>query len=231
MNKYITCTLLFISISCISLAQDMLHTDFAKISTPYVYFNDGTYNGKNLLFDNEWVKAKLLTSDNEVINNDTLLFNFDKIDQRLLVTADFKNVFQIDWREFKAILFYRHDSGYVYKHISLISHKDLFQVLINGDGKYSLFKTIHTKVVKGSYGATSFGRSSDKYLDVPEYCILFPNKEFRMIHLLKRAAIERIFNLDPDSEKVEDYLNMNNKSVYAEDDLKQMILYLNKLTL
>jgi hypothetical protein len=231
MKKYIICTLLSISTSRISHAQENLHNDFARISTPYVYFNDGTYNGKNLLFDNEWVKAKLLTSDNSVINNDTLLFNFDKIDQRLLVTADFKNVFQIDWREFKAILFYRHDSGYVYKHISFISHKDLFQVLINGDGKYSLFKTIHTKVVKGSYGNASFGRTTDKYLDVPEYCILFPNREFRIIHLLKKAAIERVFDLNPDYDKVEDYLNMNNKTLYEEADLEQLIQYLNKMSL
>jgi hypothetical protein len=228
MKYYITCTIISWVVSLNSRAQEMVPADFDKISTPYIYFNDGTYNGQNLLFYNEWVKGKLLTSNNTVIYNESYLFNYDKIDQRLLITTDFRKVYQIDWREYKAVLFYQHDTGYVFKHISLVSNKDLFQVLINGESKYSLYKTIHTKVVKGSYGATSFGRSSDKYLDVPEYCILFPNKEYRLIHLLKRPAIERLFELVPDSEKVIDYLNVVNKELYDEEDLKKLVAYLNK---
>jgi hypothetical protein len=170
----------------------------------------------------------LLTSNNTVIYNESYLFNYDKIEQRLLITTDFRKVYQIDWREFKAVLFYRHDSGFVFKHLALVSNKDLFQVLINGDNKYSLYKTVHTKVVKSSYGAASFGRSSDKYLDVPEYCILFPNREYRLIHFLKRPALERVFELDAGLEKVNDYLNANFKEVYDEEDLKQLIAYLNK---
>jgi hypothetical protein len=229
MKKYITCTFISLVVFMNSRAQEASVTaDFDRITTPYIYFNDGTYNGQNLLFYNEWVKGKLLTSNNTVIYNESYLFNYDKIEQRLLITTDFRKVYQIDWREFKAVLFYHHDTGYVFKHITLVSNKDLFQVLINVDNKYSLFKTIHTKVVKSSYGAASFGRSSDKYLDVPEYCILFPNREYRLIHFLKRPALEKVFELDAGLEKVNDYLNANYKEVYDEEDLKQLIAYLNK---
>jgi hypothetical protein len=235
MKKYFATTLLSIAISLTIHSQDSVHPDFDKISTPYIYF-EGSFNGKNLLFDNNWVKAKLLTANNSIISNDSFLFNFDKIDQRLLMTADFKRVSEIDWREFKAIMFYSRDTAYVFKHIYFISNRDLFQVLINDNSKYSLYKTIHTKLIKGHYGATSFStpnsKSSDQYQDVPEYCILFPNREYRIIHLLKKASIEHVFKLNPDGDIVDDFLNMDrNKEYYNEDDLVRLINYLNQETL
>jgi hypothetical protein len=235
MKKYFATTLFAIAISLTLHAQDSVHPDFDKISTPYFYF-EGSFNGKNLLFDNNWVKAKLLTANNSILSNDSFLFNFDKIDQRLLMTADFKRVSEIDWREFKAIMFYSRDTAYIFKHIYYISNRDLFQVLINDNSKYSLYKTIHTKLIKGHYGSTTFStpnaKSSDQYQDVPEYCILFPNREYRIIHLLKRASIERVFKLNPDGDIVDDFLNMDrNKEYYNEDDLVRLINYLNKETL
>jgi hypothetical protein len=45
---------------------------------------------------------------------------------------------------------------------------------------------------------------------------------------LKRAAIERLFKLNPDSDIVNEYLQMfGNKQLYAENELKQLLLYLN----
>ena len=224
MKKNITCTFFCFVILCISHAQDSVHPTFDKISTPYIYF-ERVFNGKTLLFDNTWVRAKLLTANNSTISNDSLLFNFDKIDQRLLVTADFKKVSEIDWREFKAILFYLHDSAYVFKHIYYVSNKDLFQVLITDDGKYSLFKTIRTKLVRGEYTS----RAIDEYVDMPEYCILFPNKEYRTFHLLKKGSIEKVFKLNPDRDTVDNFLNSaGNKEQYSEEDLIRLITYLNK---
>ena len=235
LKKYITCTLFGFTILYISHAQESVHPDFDKISTPYVYF-EGTYNGKNLLFGNNWVKARLLTANNSIISNDSFLFNFDKIEQRLLFTKDFNKIFEIDWREFKAIQFYIRDSAYIFKHIYTISNKDLFQVLINGSDKYSLYKSVHTKLVKGLYGSgltlSPYDKAVDHFEDATEYCILFPNKEYRTTYLLKRAAIERIFKLNPDSNKVNDFLNTNDsKEQYGENDLIQLILYLNKSSL
>jgi hypothetical protein len=235
MKKYITCTLLSITISYIINAQDSVHPDFDKISSPYIYL-EGTYNGKNLLFGNNWVRARLLTANNSIISNDSFLFNFDKIEQRLLFTSDYNKVYVIDWREFKAIQFYIHDSAYIFKHIYTLSNKDLFQVLINGSDKYSLYKTIHTKIIKGLYGTgltlMPYDKAIDHFVDATEYYILFPNREYRIIRLLKRVAIERIFKLNPDSDLVNDFLSKTaTKELYGENDLIQLILYLNKAIL
>jgi hypothetical protein len=232
MKKYITCTLLCITISYILNAQGKLSPEFSQISTPYPYANDISLNGKNFYFDSSWVKARILASDNTIISSDAYLFNFDKIDHRLLITADFKKIFEIDRREFKAILFYWHDSAYIFKHINFINDKDLFEVLINDDAKYSLYKVTRTKLVKAHYGGSSFSaaneKSGDVYLNEAEYYIFFPNREYRKIHLLKRSAIERLFKLNPDSDIVNEFLQMSgNKQLYAEKELKQLILYLN----
>ncbi|HEY8733411.1 MAG TPA: hypothetical protein VIL90_02520, partial [Puia sp.] len=143
---------------------------------------------------------------------------------------------EIDRREFKAILFYWHDSAYIFKHINFINDKDLFEVIINDNSKYSLYKVIHTKLIKGHYGGSAFSATNDKSADVfqddAEYFIFFPNRQYRTIHLLKKAAIQRIFKLNPDSDLVDEYLrNTGNKDQYRENDLKQLILYLNRTNL
>ena len=231
MKKYITCTLLCFLIAGFLHSQDSIQTSFAKILTPYLFLNEVAINAKILLFERQWVKGKLLKADNTVIANDSFLFNFDKMDRRLLVTTDFNRVFEVDWREFKAILFYYHDTGFVFKHIYPLSNKDLFQVLINGSDKYSLYKTIHMKIVKEVNSFGSNGKGPEKLVDLTEYCILFPNREYRIIHSTKRTAIERIFSLDPDYEKVNDFLNAMGKPVCDENDLEGLIHYLNKWSL
>ena len=234
MKKYLTYTLLCITISYISHAQENLSAgkDIDKISSPFRYLNEISFRGKNFLFDGNWVKARLLTANNSIVSNDSFLYNVDKIEQRLLFTSDFRSVYEIDRREFKAVLFYFRDSAYVYKHINFINNKDLFEVIVNDNDKYSLYKVMRTKIVKGRFESISFSapnmRSSDIYQDIAEYYVFFPNKEYRKIHLLKKAAIIRLFKLEPDTDKVGEYLNMvGNKDVYAENDLIQLIHYLN----
>jgi hypothetical protein len=232
MKKYITCTLLCFSVSYILYAQAKLSPEFTKISTPFQYPNDISFNGKNFYFDSSWVKARILASDNSIISSDSYLFNFDKVEHRLLITADFKTIFEIDRREFKAILFYWHDSAYIFKHINFINDKDLFEVIINDNAKYSLYKVTHTKLLKARYRGISFSATGeiigDMYVNELVYYIFFPNKEYRTIHLLKRSAIERLFKLNPDSDIVDEFLQMSgNKQLYAESEFKQLILYLN----
>jgi hypothetical protein len=232
MKKHLVCALLFLSIAGSLQAQDSLRVMFARMLTPYLFLNEVALNAKLMLFERQWVRGKLLTANNTVLSNDSFLFNFDKMDKRLLVTKDYNKVFEIDWREFKAILFYIRDTGLVFKHIYPLSNKDLFQVLINGNDKYSLYKTVHMKIVK-DVGANfgGFSRTPERFVDLPEYCIMFPNHEYRIIHTTKRAAIERIFNLDPDYFKVNEYMNALGKAVFDEEDLKNLIYYLNKPTL
>lgn len=232
MKKYITCTLLSITISYIIHAQENVHPDISQISKPFTDINQGSFIGKNLLFEGNWVKGRLLTSNNAIVSSDTFLFNFDKIDHRLLITSDFKKMFEIDRREFKAALFYLNDSVYVFKHIYFINDKDLFQELVNDDSRYSLYKVVHTKLIRETYGMNLISPAGfylrEKYVDMPEYYIFFPNRDYRYIFTLKKGPIERLFGLNQDSEKVNNYLKMAGNKEYDENDLIHLILYLNR---
>jgi hypothetical protein len=235
MKKYIAYTLLCLSAAQFVHAQVNTYADISQISTPYKYLNEGSFYGKNFFFETKWVKAKLLMADNSVISIDSLLYNYDKIDHRLLITSDFKRIFEIDRREFKAVLFYGRDTAYIFKHINYINDKDLFQVIVNDKNKYSLYKVVRTKLVKGSYGATSFntagGRSSDVYLDAPEYYIFFPNREYITLHMLKKLAIQRAFKLNPDCDRVDEFLSKDGNKEYKESDLILLVRYLNQSVL
>jgi hypothetical protein len=236
MKKYITCTLLSITFSYIIHAQENVHPDITQFSKPFTDLNQGSFRGKNLLFEGNWVKGKLLTSNNSIVNGDNFLFNFDKIEHRLLITADYKNMFEIDRREFKAALFYYGDSAYVFKHIYFINDKDLFQILVNDESRYSLYKVVHTKLIRESFGINTISTPGstpyrEKYVDMPEYYIFFPNREYRSLFTLKKGPIERIFELNPDSEKVNVFLKMTTGKVYDENELIQLILFLNKATI
>lgn len=236
MKKYITCTLISITISYIIHAQENVHPDITQISKPFTDLYQGSFSGKNLLFEGNWVKGKLLTSNNSIVNGDNFLFNFDKIEHRLLITADYKNMFEIDRREFKAALFYFDDSAYVFKHIYFINDKDLFQILVNDETRYSLYKVIHTKLIREAFGINTISTPGaaafrEKYVDMAEYYIFFPNREYRSIFTLKKGPIERIFELNPDSGKVNEFLKMTNSKVYDENELIQLILFLNKASI
>jgi hypothetical protein len=187
--------------------------------------------GQNLYFGNHWLKAKLLRADNSVDGNDSFFFNFDKIDRNLLVTRDLRDIRAIDYREYKAVVFYFNDTAVLFKHLDFINDKDLFQIMINGKEKYSLCKVVRTKIVKPFYGAGTYSPKAsplDRYQDVIFYYVFFPNKDYKKLTLLKKSGVERMFRLDPDAPRVNDYFQVNDKKDLKEEDLVQLISYLNK---
>ncbi len=232
MKKNLICTLLLVLISYFIRAQENMSDDFGKISSPFRYLNGIGLNDKILLFHG-WVRAKLLTANNTVITNDSFYFNFDKINRRLLITTNLEKIYEIDNREFKAVLFYVRDSAYIFKHMNFINEKDLFQVLVNSENKYSLYKVPRTKMNTNRFSNSMYllpdGKPMELFVDIPEYYIFFPNKEYRKLHSLKKGSIERIFKLNPDLDIVDNYFRLlGEREQYEEGDLIRLVSYLNK---
>src|SRR5579862_2027145 len=63
-----------------------------------ILLNDNV-NSSHYLLD-KWVKGSVVTANNVVIENDSFLFNYDKISNNLLLTVDAKRIIEIDKREF-----------------------------------------------------------------------------------------------------------------------------------
>ncbi len=187
--------------------------------------------GSPLLFDSSWARAKVVAENNEVTSNDTLLFNFNKLNQNLLVTVDYQKIYEIDKRDVKSVTFYWRDSVYIFEHVFAINKKDFFLELIRNDKKYSLYKFIHTSIKPVSWhsnGLVNEGVLFDQYIDDPEYYIIFPDKEYRILNKITYKSIEKAFILKKDSQKVDDWLKRQHKNPTGEDLLWHLILSLNE---
>jgi hypothetical protein len=185
--------------------------------------------GSPLLFDSSWAHAKVVAENNDVISNDSLFFNFNKINQNLLLTEDYRKIYEVDRRDVKSVTFYWNDSVYIFEHVFAINKRDLFQELIRDDKKYSLYKFIHTTIKPVSWhsnGLQTEGELYDQYVDDPIYYIIFPDKEYRILNKIDRKSIEKAFILKKDNQKVNDWLKGKSYPT-GEDLLWNLILSLN----
>jgi hypothetical protein len=177
------------------------------------YFLESHY-----LFD-KWVKGNVVSANNEVINNDSYFFNYDKISGSLLITENLKEIFEINKREFKSFVLKDDEFEYSFEHLYIIDYQSFFQVLVKNN-KYSLYKSIHTKY-RRSEGYIPSGGFVDSY----EYYIVFPGgKLYKKIHLKKRSIIKNLFT-EPD--KVDAYFSLHEKDSVDEALLIDLINSLN----
>jgi hypothetical protein len=188
--------------------------------------------GNPFLFDSVWAHAEVTTANNKVFRNDSLYFNFNKLNQNLLITEDYQSIYEVDKREFKAVTFYWHDSVYKMEHVYEINKRDFFLELVCDDNHYSLYKFIHTSIHPVTWhtnGLVSEGLLYDQYVDDPVYYIVFPDKTYRVLNKIDKKSILRIFQLNTAYEKVSDYLSANKPAnMRSEDFLWKLIIYLNR---
>ena len=229
MIKHITCTLIFLFLLHLTYAQGNSYSQISQKSSRSKFIDRNTMYGKNFYFEQNWVKGKLLMADNTVISSDTIFYNYEKVNHRLLFTTDLINIFELDSREYKAVLFYFKDTGYVFKHIYNVNEKDLFQVLVNEKNKYSLFKIPCSKLVRTYVGGESYyPYGAIKFLEIPAYYLFFPGQDYKTLFVLKKQAVEKMFALTPELTRVEEYLNNTGKKDMDEKDLIHLVQYLNQ---
>jgi len=214
-----------------------------NLYSPPTYYKDVPVKGSPLLFDSGWAHANVIAANNKIIENDSLYFNFNKINQSLLLTKDYRKIYEVDKREFKSVTFFWHDSVYIFEHVYLINNKDFFEELVRDDHKYSLYKFINTLIkpvawhtnglvstetAEGSNGMVTEGKLYDQFVDIPVYYILMPNKEYRVLNEINEKSITRAFKLKADSEKVASWISRNKNRAFGEDFLLKLILFLNQ---
>jgi hypothetical protein len=229
--RYFTCLFFCAVYSGMTHAQNAGRSEAEQICASFHLLKDSPYRGTNLLFALDWAKGKVLMANNTIVDNEFIYYNFDKVEQELFITTDFIRYYEVDRREYKDIIFRLHDSSFLYKHDFLIDKKDLFEVLVNNEKKYSLYKGVFSKIRRGAFTINSgapIRSPGDLFVDIEQYYILFPGREFKKIFIMKKSAVEGVFEFSPDSHKVMDYLNQKPVNELEENDLKDLVLYLNK---
>ncbi|HXB43116.1 MAG TPA: hypothetical protein VNV85_03630 [Puia sp.] len=211
MSKVLLLTYLIISLSSTGSAQEFFS------GQPVSHDNFfSPIKGSPLLF-NDWVKGKVV-SNNALFKNDSMLFNLDKVSQRLLATVDKQIEYKIDKKEFQSVTFYLGDLTCTFEHVPAINYKDLFFVIIKTDDKYSLYKYMHTEIR---------GRT---YVEWAVYYILFPFPEVHFLRLntVNKKVIQRAFALSKDFQKINNYYSQHSTDEPNEYFLKKMVEYLNE---
>jgi hypothetical protein len=230
MKCFFTLFLIYVFIALQGVAQNGSFSNFQQYNPP-VSPRAVPIKGSPLLFDSVWAQARVVTENNEIILIDSLHYNLNKLNQNLLVTKDYQKIYEIDRRDIKSVTFYWHDSVYIFEHVFAINNKDFFKELIRDDNKYSLYKFIHTSIKPVSWpnnGLEQEGLLYDQYIDNPVYYLIFPDKEYRVLNKLNKKNIEKAFGLKKDSQKVQNWLAVQNHNSSDEKLLWNLILHLNE---
>jgi len=209
-------------------AQSGVISNFDTYTTPSP-FHTYELQGNLLLFEKYWAHGRVELPGNKILQNDSLLYNYNKKDQTLLVTKDFKTMLTVDKRNFRSVTFFLMDSVYVLEHVDLINTRDLFFELLRDDNKYSLYKNILTAFKDVNYrssGLISEGNGYATLVDHVIYYIVFQNKEYKKLNKIDRKSIQKAFDTSVDKDRVERWLS-GKSAEGGESLLWDLIAYLN----
>jgi hypothetical protein len=173
---------------------------------------DHTYElkGNLLLFEKYWAHGRVELPDHKILQNDSLFYNYDKMNQTLLVTKDFKTMLTVEKKNFRSVTFFVMDSVFILEHVDLINSRDVFFELLRDDNKYSLYKDILTEIRDVNYrssGLEAEGNTNGTLLDHNIYYIVFRNKEYKKLNKIDKKSIQKVFSSSSDKDKVEKWLS------------------------
>ena len=173
----------------------------------------GDTHGSRFLFNN-WVHGFAVTPDNTLKQNDSYLFNYDKIEGNLIFTSDNKGIHQVVKQEvYQFDLYDGNGRQYMFEEVPAIDMKRYMQVLASGS-KYKIYKDLGTKFIKANYttnGITSSGNNYDEYVDESVYYVVkLPGGQPQKLALRKKA-LKTAFAADAD--KVNKFLTGNDGDI------------------
>ena len=181
--------------------------------------------GRRYLFD-EWVRGSVVNKAGKLINSEEYYFNFDKVNNNLLVTKDKKEIIEVNKESIKEIQLLEKDVEYDLVKEEKITPFRFVEILVKNEN-VSVYKTINTRLVKANFttnGLTESGNPYDEYVDAPTYFIGYKG-EFRPVSL-KFSSMKK--SLPEESKKVKqfyaDHLNDEVDEVY----LKNLVIFLNQ---
>jgi hypothetical protein len=187
---------------------------------------EASLHGTRYLFET-WAHGFVIDADDSLKQNNTYLFNYNKIDGSLILTKDGKSVNEIDRGEVRSFtLFDEAGQAHVFEKLPAADPTHFLQVLASG-GKYKIYKKFGTKFYPNDYvsnGMTSTGHNYDEIKDNPEYFAVKVPGGAPQKFALKGKAIKTTFDLEP--AKAGKYLSDHDTDI-DDDYLKELGNYLN----
>ncbi|HEY8783024.1 MAG TPA: hypothetical protein VIM16_15465 [Mucilaginibacter sp.] len=188
--------------------ENMTEGSFTRIGT-----HQENIHGSRFLFE-DWVHGYVVGPKDSIRQNDTYLFNYDKMDGNLIFATGGTAIhlgIKKQVKEFK--LFDGNGKLYVFEDVPAIDDRHYTQVLASGS-KYKIYKSLSTKFVKSDYstnGITSHGNNYDEFVDENAYYVAkLPDGQPQKLSL-KKKAIKAAFAADAD--KANKFLSDNDSDI------------------
>ena len=192
-----------------------------------VFNNKENTVGSRYLFG-RWVHGKVINTSNEQINDDTYVFNYDKINRKLLATQDNKTVLEINDEDLQSFTLVYDEITVVFERVPLINKTDFFVPLVESEKGYSLYKKLQTRFQKANFttnGLIQSGKNYDEYVDESEYYIVLPgNHEVRKVGLT-RKSLKEIFKQD--MTRLRRYYTEHSGEAFDENYVAGLVNFLN----
>ncbi|MDP4264339.1 MAG: hypothetical protein Q8941_17545 [Bacteroidota bacterium] len=181
--------------------------------------------GCQFLFKN-WAKGMVTNKQGVSFSNG--LFNYDKINKNLYILKG-DTTFLVDKYQIQSVMLHddANTDNYVLEKIPSLKTDDLYIVISKG-AKYSLMKSVETKLVLADFhtnGLISSGNKYDEFKDEYKYFVVFPDSASHDVSL-KKKSIKSIF--DTEKEKVDSFFKEHSGDELNENFLSRLITSLNQ---
>ena len=174
------------------------------------------------------IEGTITNSNNEKIQNENYLFNYDKVSQKFIITQDEKTFFAVEDQNVKLYTIYFAGREMAFMKVPAISDDFYVQLLAGKEGNYALYKGIKTKLEKANYtssGLIENGHNYDEFIDEYTYYIVFPDGKTAKPVSLKKNAVKE--SLSDEKVKVDAYFAANKGTSVNEEFVKGLIKSLN----
>jgi len=191
----------------------------------YAYGTNFNIKGTRFLFD-EWVRGTVIKNSGDEISGNKYYFNFDKITNNLLVTVDKEQIIEVYKDSIQSFQFKEKGEVYAFEKFPSIERYRFVRILIKDNDKYSLFKSMHTKLVGADFqtnGLTETGNPYDEYVDSHKYYIVYKG-EVRPVEL-KFSSIKKA--LKENASMAKDYYANHVMDEIDETYLSNIVEYVN----
>ncbi len=184
--------------------------------------------GNRYMFDT-FIHGFVIDNSGQLIHNDVYLFDYDKINGSLMLTAGDQNVTIVSWDKAPSFtLFTNHDQTLHFVQVPAID-KDHYVQSFGSGKKYGIYKLTVTRFLRADYvntGVSSHGNDFDSYEDTPEYFVV-DNQTNQVQKLsLRKKSIKDAF--EKDADKVNRFIADHSSEDINENYLNNLGDYMNQ---
>jgi hypothetical protein len=171
----------------------------------------------------KWVKGKVILKNKQILEENSYILNFDKIQQTLIMMLPNNRILSVNMNDIES--FALSDSSFTWNLRKVENISPDFVIELYHDSAYSLYKSIETRFYKSDYknkGIYEQGYKYDRYVDKTNYFIQH-EQEIINLHNGSKSDLKKLKTSFPQIKSMKDDDSSTNLDSY----LIKVVSYLN----